>query len=226
MIENLTLTSKQYKLQLKLFGGVVLVITVCLFVASSSTDARAVVGWRSFSSALMASSFLFGLFYRWAWRWGPLPEWLGKPLIGGVWLGYIASDYGRQPNEPRMDKPIVFVVRQTYLTLSIQSFTDYQVGLSNVEALLLDPKTNLIRLAYVFELEREYSGPSTVVNGAGILKLVSENKVLKGEYWTSSPTHGTLQLKHVSSDSKVAKQINEFKDAVRIWPLGPLWRTP
>lgn len=225
MIDNLTLTSQQYSQQLKLFSGVVLIITVGLYVTSNSADNQFVVGWRSFSSSLLIVSFLFGLFYRSIWRWGPFPKWLGKPSIGGVWLGHIASDYGRKPDEPRMEKPIVFVVRQTYLTLSIQSLTDYQIGLSKVEAILLEPKTNLTRLSYVFELENEYSGPSTVINGAGILKLVSDNKVLKGDYWTNSPTHGTLALKHVSSDPKIAMQISEFKDAVRKWPLGPLWHT-
>ena len=223
MIENVTLTSKQYKLQMTLFGSVVLIITLCLFMVSSSADPVGIVGWRSFSSALGISSFLFMLFYRWFWRVGSLPEWLGKPLIGGVWIGHIASNFGHKPGEPLMQKPIVFVVRQTFLTLSIQSFTDYQVGLSRVEVLLLEPNSDLMRLPYVFELENEYSGASTVVNGAGILKLLSDNNMMKGEYWTSSPTHGTLILTQASSDMKLARRIKQFTDATSQWPVGSRW---
>lgn len=223
MISNLTLTSQQFKLQLKLFSGIVLLISVICFITSSSQDKILIVVWRSFSTAIMFATILFSAFYQWIWRLGPIAQWLGKPVIGGVWIGKIASDYQRTPEQPRMEKPIVFVIRQTFLTLTIQSFTDYQIGVSKVEAILLEPKTNVTRLSYVFELENEYSGPSTVVNGAGILKLLSSDKILKGDYWTNTPTHGTLKLKNISSGSRAISEIKEFKDALKRWPLGPYW---
>jgi len=222
-VDNVTLTSKQFALQLKLFAGLVIVIATIALLCTESADSFWAQLQRALSMAIVASSFAFAGLYEWGWRWGPLPKWLGRPVIQGVWLGHIASDYGRKADEPRRQIPIVFVVRQTFLTLSIQSFTQGQTGLSKVEALLIDEGTDSVQLAYVYELQRKYEGTTSLVDGAGILTLNSDQNRLKGSYWASSPSHGTLAVKRVANKTKIIKQIKEFADAKKRWPSESLW---
>jgi len=221
-MENLTLTSQELKRITIVFavafalilGGIALV----QFWRYGEITPGSLLDWAS--ASLTSTTLLFGGFCKWAWCYGPVPRWLGRPVIRGVWLGYLSSDYGRAEGERPLKKPIVFVVRQTYLTLSIQSFTDKQVGESKVEALLRNVRTDAIRLAYVFELKKEYEGSHNLVNGAGDLHLVSDGSVMDGAYWTSSPTSGRLRLRRVS---KEPKGIDRFDDACRKWPDGAKW---
>ncbi|MEJ0039285.1 MAG: hypothetical protein WDO68_25060 [Gammaproteobacteria bacterium] len=221
-MENLTLTSAQFSSLKKAFAVVCGIIAVAIAAAQvhSGAEYSLVQLFRWGSAALTITTGLFWVFYRWAWRWAWIHKWTDQPLVRGVWLGYLSSDYGRKPTDPPLRKPIVFVVRQTYLSLSIQSFTDRQVGESKVEALLRNGRTQAVRLAYVFELKNDYPGTRTLVNGAGDLELLTDSSVLHGNYWTSTPTHGSLRLRRVASDGDNVKR---FEDAVKRWPIGPQW---
>jgi len=221
-MENLTLTSKQFNGLKKAFA--VSVGAISLLIALVHVNFGATVSFanafRWASASLTITSGLFWVFYRWIWRWGPIPKWTGQPVLRGVWLGHLSSDYRRAPTDAPLKKPIVFVVRQTFLSLHIQSFTDTQVGESKVEALLLNPRTQATRLAYVFELKNEFPGTRTLVNGAGDLELLADQSVLQGSYWTSSPTHGSMRLRRMSLDYDDVKR---FEDATRRWRIGPQW---
>jgi hypothetical protein len=220
---NLTLTAEELHRLKKAFALVSIVVTCVI----------ALIQWRFFNSASLSSvpksisfaltvtSGLFYVFYRWGWRTKWIAKWMGRPVVHGVWLGYLSSDFGRLPTDEPLRKPIVFVIRQTYLTLSIQSFTDSQVGESKLEALIRNARTDATRIAYVFELKNEYPGARKLTNGAGDLQLLADDSALKGTYWTSNPTHGTLSLR-LQSDK--CDGIQQFSDATRRWPVGALWK--
>jgi len=221
-MNNLTLTSAQFshlKKAVAGFCGVAALIIGSYHVHHGSTYSLA-NGFRWVSAALTVTTLLFWVFYTWIWRWAWIPKFVGQPVVRGVWIGYLSSNYGRHQGNAPLKKPIVFVMRQTYLTLSIQSFTDTQIGESKVEALLRNERTQAVRLAYVFELKNEYPGTRSLVNGAGDLEFLPLISELRGSYWTSTPTHGSLQLRRVSSDSDTVKR---FEDAVKRWPIGPQW---
>jgi len=221
-MENLTLTSQELRRITTAFAVVfaLLLVGASLIELGLGASLSPSSVMHAASGSLSVTTVLFWAFCRWAWRFGPFPKLLRRPVIRGVWIGHLSSDYGRTETEQPLRKPIVFVVRQTYLTLSIQSLTDKQVGESKVEALLRNERTETIRLAYVFELKNEYAGTRNLVNGAGDLQLLSNNAVLHGAYWTSSPTHGTLRLRRVSAESS---GVDRFEDALRKWPLGGKW---
>ncbi len=223
-MENLTLTDQQFNLLKKSFAAAVVLLAglVALFqihYLQASVTLTSLFRW--FTTGLTAASVVFVIFYRWAWRMGPLPAWSGRPLLQGVWVGYLSSDYGRAPGAPPLTLPIVFVIRQTYLTLSLQSFTASQVGDSRVEAIIRNARTDATRLAYVFELKNQYPGERKLVNGAGDLELLADGTILKGGYWTSSPTHGSLAMRRVSTRTN---EVKRYEDAVKKWPLGVLWQ--
>ncbi|WP_133666693.1 hypothetical protein [Paraburkholderia sp. BL10I2N1] len=144
-MENLTLTHQQFNLLKKSFAWTVALVAgaVAVFnIRFSHTPLSATSLFRCFTTGLSAASLLFFIFYKWAWRVGPLPAWSGRPLLQGVWVGFLSSDYGQAPGTPALTLPIVFVIRQTYLTLSIQSFTQRQTGDSRVEAIICNARND------------------------------------------------------------------------------------
>jgi hypothetical protein len=222
-VKNLTLTEVELK-RLNIAFAVVLAGLALLIWAIAvygfgvgPLDA----GTRALSLALGMTSLVFLAFYRWGWRQKRIARWMRRPRLQGVWLGYLESDFGRAPNEGALRLRIVFIIRQTYLTLSIQSFTERQSAESNLESLLRNTTTDATRLAYVFELQKGYAGSSKHTRGAGMLTLRNKDKILDGEYWTSSPTNGSVRLQQVSRDYD---KVHSFAEAVHMWPEERSWK--
>lgn len=212
-MNNLSLTATEFDRLLKVFGCllgslwlVFFIVQLKVFDVPASSSA-----WRAFSPAVGISIFAFGVFYKLAWRWEWLATRMRRPIVHGVWKGELRSDFvspGAGP-EPLII-PVFFVVRQTYLTLSVESFTEGQQGESRLEALLRNSKTDATRLCYVFELRKRYPGESTLTSGTGDLRLLGNGRELSGSYWTDTPTHGQLHLKLVS---RTTDAIASYKDA-------------
>jgi len=210
-VNNLSITTAELERLLKVFGWLLglfwlvafLIQWKCFNVVASSA------AWRAFSPAVGGAILLFGVFYKVAWRWERLAKWMNRPIVHGIWKGELRSDFGLV-DKSTLVIPIYFVVRQTYLTLSVQSFTDKQDGESRLEVLLKNSKTEATRLCYVFELRKLYPGANLLTSGAGDLRLLSSGRQLKGTYWTNTPTHGELILKLVSRDFD---GIESFDDA-------------
>lgn len=217
-MNNLSLTSAELDRLLKVFSGLLAILgLISFFIYRQIFHAEITPSlMRAFATAVPMATLAFGVFYKVAWRWPLAAKWMRRPVVHGVWFGQLQSDFSKIPGEP-LKLPIVFVIRQTYLTLSVESFTSSQEGESRLEALLKNSKTDVARLCYVFELRKSYPGAQAVVSGAGDLKLVAEGKELRGTYWTNSPTHGEIGLTLLGRD---CKGISCFDDARRKWPIG------
>lgn len=220
-MQNLSLTTKELDRINKIFAFGVTILA-CIFAAAShylfsSTDSFFMSVLRAISPAFVAMSLVFVIFVRWGWKIGIISSLFGRVVVSGTWLGHLTSDYEGKRGQ-RI--PIVFVVRQTYLTVSIQSFTATQEGESSLEALISDVKFSARRLSYVFELRKPYLGTDRLTKGAGQLKFLDKGNRLKGSYWTGSPTQGEIELYKVSDD---VDAVERFDDALRKWPLGKIW---
>jgi hypothetical protein len=218
-MNNLSLTAAEIERLIKAFVyvgcGILALITagnVLLFDTPVVTAA-----WRALSLAVLLTSLLFGYFVSSAWRWPLVAAWMRRPLVHGVWAGKLTSDFKSlsKPDAPATEVPIVFVIRQSYMTLSVQSFTPGQEGESRLEALIRNEKTEATVLSYVFELRRPYSAEGKFTRGAGELKLISNDRELRGLYWTDTPTHGSLVLGRVSEE---VAGIACYEDALKRWP--------
>ncbi|MEQ5127752.1 hypothetical protein ABN225_13230 [Providencia alcalifaciens] len=207
----ISLTSAEFERLLKVFGcllgGLGLIIFLVQWHIFNTPIFSAV--WKAFSVSLMLCIFLFGVFTKLAWRWEKLAKWMNRPLVHGIWKGELKSDFN-SINGERLVVPIIFVIKQTYLTLSIQSFTARQDGESRLEALLRSSKTDVTRLCYVFELRKLFSGANSLTSGAGELKLAGDQLSLNGTYWTNTPTHGDISLTLISRN---CKDISSYQDA-------------
>lgn len=118
----------------------------------------------------------------------------------GLWRGSLSTNYIGPDGQSKPPIEIAFIIKQTYLSLSIESFTRGQEGESKVEALLQNNKTDTTKVCYIFELRRQYKGENKLTMGAGELKLLNMGTRLKGHYWTNSPTQGDLELELITRD--------------------------
>lgn len=214
-MENVTLTRDELDRLLKAFATVVFglgLITVGFLTDWFSKDILTSFG-RASGIALTGAGVLLYVFCEWTWRLGWVARAMKKPLVFGVWIGVLESDYGKQAAP--ISLPIVFVIRQNFLSIHITSYTQTQEGASRVEALIRNSRAETTVLAYVFELTQVYAGATTRTTGTGELKLQGNGNELNGNYWTNSPTHGTLRLRLVSRE---IDGITKFADAAKRWP--------
>ncbi|WP_310564211.1 hypothetical protein [Hydrogenophaga sp.] len=215
----LSLTYPELERLLKFFAGVTVVLAALIgllrWAAFGASEWAAV--WQGVTTALSISALAFGFFSRMTWTSPKLAKWLGRPIVHGLWFGNLDSNYDDKKGAPPPQIEIAFVIRQTYLTLSIESFTKNQDGESKVEALLQNSKTEATRIGYIYELSKLYQGKSSKTSGAGELKLHEAGKRLKGHYWTNSPTQGLIELDFVTRD---IDGVDNFEVAAKIWGLA------
>ena len=216
---SLTLTGVELSRLTKVFAVTALVLTAAISLfrwgCLGHPFGQAVL--QSVFLAITLTGLLFAGFYRFGWRLGPLARWMGRPDLRGVWLGHLASSYFKD-GQPI---PIIFVIRQTYLDISICSYTEKQRGQSTFEALIQNNRHAITVLAYIYELERHYAGAQERVKGTGEVELLGGDR-LRGFYWTNSPTHGSISLQRKSTE---CDGIQNFEDALRKWP-SPEWPPP
>jgi hypothetical protein len=211
----LSLTYQEFERLLKGFTVVTVVIAVFIFAVRIFFETPILTAtWQAISSALTIAGFAFGYFARRTWNYPRLAKWLGRPIIHGLWRGTLNTSYKRPDGQATPPIEIAFVIRQTYLSLSIESFTRNQEGESKVEALIQNMRTDATRICYIFELRRQYNGENKLTTGSGELRLLDAGNRLKGHYWTNSPTQGDLELQLVTRD---CDGVNCFEVAERKW---------
>lgn len=210
----LSITYAELERLLKVFGWVTAALAASLaFARWRFFDASLVAaGFQGVTAAITVTTILLGFLARSTWCSPRLARWLSRPIVHGVWIGELRTDFKRPDGSNREPIRIAFVIRQTYLSLSIQSFTASQEGESKLEALVQNAKNESTRLCYTFELLRQYGGENKLTAGSGDLKLLEQGQRLKGHYWTNSPTQGELDLRLVCRD---CDGIDSFEAASR-----------
>jgi hypothetical protein len=212
----LTLTYEEFLRLLKVFAAVALGFAALFLIArwhllgawSWST------AWQPITASLTLTAFVFGVLANMTWDSPRLARWLSHPTVHGVWLGQLNSNYKAPEGGSAQPIDIVFVIKQTYLTVSIESFTKTQDGGSTLEALVRNVKTNTTELRYVFELRRYFKGENRHTAGCGELRLVDSGRRLKGHYWTNSPTQGNIELQLKTRD---CSRVESYEAAERLW---------
>lgn len=196
----LSLTYSELERLLRAFAIFTIAIAATVFLVRWKIFDAALwtASWQGLSLALSASTLVFGFCSRMTWKSKMLASWLGRPIIHGLWSGTLHTNYRDSDGRTRPPALIFFAIKQTYLTLSIESFTDTQQGESTIEAISRNAKTDGAKVSYIFELRRQYSGENKLTTGSGELRLLDSGMRLKGHYFTNSPTQGDLELRLVS----------------------------
>jgi hypothetical protein len=211
----LSLTYSEFQRLLKAFVIVAFGVAAAIFAVRLYFGIPAAkAAWQAATSSISTITIAFGFFVRRKWQSPFLAKYLGRPIVHGLWRGNLSTNYRGPDGQPRSAIEIAFVIKQTYLSLSIESFTKEQEGESKVEALLQNDKTDSARICYIFELRRQYKGENKLTMGSGELNLLNRGTWLKGHYWTNSPTQGNLELELVTRD---CDHVDCFDVAESIW---------
>lgn len=104
-------------------------------------------------------------FITWAWKWSWVARLMRRSVVPGVWAGRLQSDFKKEGGGS-VDLPIVFVIRQTYLTLSVRSLTRVSVA-HRASKPFLATKTQDTHLSYVFKLDQPWVPGGKYGSGAG-----------------------------------------------------------
>lgn len=190
-----------------------LVATWQLLMGSQPSQPYLMLLVKALPTGVTLSMVLLGFFSKRTWRSGRLSKLLGRPSVHGIWYGHLQTTWKDDKGEVPAPIPIVFVIRQTYFFLSVQSFTERQPSKSTIEVLGTDEKSSDTRLAYVYEMRRLAYGENKITTGYGDLILQDSGTVLAGDYWTNSPTQGQLKLSFVSDE---CDGLNSFESTMRL----------
>ena len=144
------------------------------------------------------------LFSIWAfrrpWTYGWLAWLTGRPIIHGVWFGHLDTSYESGDESVGTRIPIAFVIKQTFLSYSLLSYTERQDSVTLAETLDVDDKHSTVHLRYMYRFQIMRATERKQTTGAGELKLIEGGRKLKGHYLTDSPTHGSAELAFVQRE--------------------------
>jgi hypothetical protein len=138
-------------------------------------------------------------FDRWVWRVPGLTSVHGVPDLNGTWYGELRSmwsDPATGASPPSI--PTVIVVRQTYTTVSVRSFTAESSSVSIAAGLIAEPDGSLV-LTYLYRNEPKLSvqDRSRAHHGGVRLALAGDTDKCEGSYWTDRTSKGELSLRRV-----------------------------
>lgn len=190
-------------------GGLVGLIRHYAFGA----DATAALAIGLISGASWAVLFSTSVFRR-PWTCGWLAWLTGRPIIHGVWFGHLDTSYESGDDSVGKRIPIAFVIKQTFLTYSLLSYTERQDSVTLAETLDVDEKHSTVHLRYMYRFQIMRATERKQTTGAGELKLIEGGTKLKGHYLTDSPTHGSIELVFVQ---RQVDRIDTFKAVQQLY---------
>ena len=170
--------------------------------------------WQSITTALALPPLLIWGLSKLQWKHPRLAWLMGKRMVHGLWWGELKSEFKPfEGADPLPVIPIAFVVQQSYFFLTIQSYTPSVPARSTLEIMVVDPRSSIGQLQYVFEMRRMQDAEDKITIGYGDLQLTSGDKRLEGYYWTNSPTRGHISLDLLTRDFS---GIGSFADAQKV----------
>lgn len=199
-----------------------ILFTIFMFLLIGAID-RFEIDWQTLGrlpAAITATAFSWAAIVKWGWKRRPFTLLLRVPILEGTWTGHLESDWVRGADNPQQEIPIVFVIRQNLLSLTVLSFTEDRHGISYVAQLLKNEAANTVKLAYVYSLREEFRAGEGVQQGTAEVRVIGrQGNELRGEYWTNTKTRGRLILTRRSS-----QEVDSFQEAKSKWNRTP-WRT-
>ena len=163
---------------------------------------------RAISTGISITSIFWIIHVKWLWKLPLFNQIIVRPNMNGTWAGILVSDWRGDDGKQVAPKDIFVVVRQDFLNLHITTFTNNFIGVSYVEALLIDKQRGVQKMVYLYKKETADYGMQESNEGISELRLISNDKQkLEGRYWTSIKTNGYLKLEKVSK-----KHVETFEE--------------
>jgi SMODS-associating 2TM, beta-strand rich effector domain len=167
---------------------------------------------RVVTSAPLIVLILFAIFDNWLWHFRWIRRVVHRPLLAGTWKGQLVSlRTSAAGTEESHTLPVLLVIRQTYLTLSITMISAESKSRS-IGALLQrntnDDFTTFYHYDNVPALEYRHESPRHA--GSATLDIAGLTPTsLNGEYWTDRRSRGHFKVNKIST-----KRFGSWTDAV------------
>lgn len=165
--------------------------------------------------AATITAVLWGVYFRWGWKWWPFAYLFKRPRIDGTWVGHLESDWVKNGTNATSLIPIAFVINQTFFSLTLRSFTGAREGISDVASLVVKPEAEIVYVSYIYGLRQEFVAGAGEQQGAGELRLVDKSMELKGQYWTNTKTSGRVRVQR-----KTRKRFSSFGEVEKVYPVS------
>lgn len=162
-------------------------------------------------STLGIITFSWGLYFSFLWKWKFFRHILYKENLNGTWLGtYTSTNF--TTNEQYKGK-IAIVIRQKFLNVNVQSFTENYINYSFGEAVKYHSESELLELIYLYSQSPLNPTDDRIRKGTSELKLQIELGEYKlfGDFWTNHNSKGSLEFERTSK-----KHCTSYKEANKL----------
>lgn len=168
-------------------------------------------GFTKIPSLLSAVVLFWGFYLSIGWKIPGLKYLVYKENLNGTWYGTYNSKNFTSAEE--FNGGIAVVIRQTFLTLDVKSYTENFINYSFGEVLNYDSKSDSHQLIYLYSQSQFNPTDDNVRKGTSELNLHCNihQEELFGDFWTNHNSKGFLQLKKISK-----KHSKSFAEAQNI----------
>ena len=171
------------------------------------------LGIEAIISSLKTVSILTGwwwFYFKIGWKLPVLKKILPRINLNGTWFG----EYESQDQKKKyFSGEIAVRIKQDYLNISLNSFTEKYQHYSYSEELKYDEKSDIHGIVYVYLQKENNIFDTAQRNGTSELTLKNINNEywLKGDFWTIHGTQGKIKVKRISK-----KHIDTFDEAMSV----------
>jgi len=194
--------------------GVIGVATAKVYLSDDTPFSMA--GWRAVQLGITVIMVFWAFFFRCGWRWPVFRRLFNRPDLNGTWIGMFSTDWKDENGHSPPPQRMAVVIRQTFLTLHISSFTERLVAHSYAENLILELERGLRYIAYLYAKDTTSIGDPGNREGAAEFRIIEgDRSELIGHYWSNQKTCGRISLRRAGSE-----HVSSYEDAKRRWNQG------
>ena len=180
-----------------IWGVVISVLLVygSLFLLTQDVNHVTVLGLlKIIPTTVTVELLLWLVFSKWGWRWKMFHPWLlTTPNLSGNWEGTIHYMWNGDEGE----RPTIVKICQSFNHVNVILSTSESDSRSVSAEFDIDEKRGIYSLYYTYVNEPQITIQSRSAIHYGTTRLnfnLDDTTELKGEYWTSRGTKGTIEL--------------------------------
>ncbi len=140
-------------------------------------------------------SAIFAIFFvSHAWKWKSFAGWLVPfPNLNGCWEGCIKYNYDGKDSSRKIEVNI----KQTFISIIVNLESKESHSKNFCGSFNIDKRRDEKQLIYSYfnEPDAKYRNRSPLHYGTTKLEISSDDKSMKGEYWTNRGSAGSISLK-------------------------------
>lgn len=190
---------------LKITAG--LAILIFLMMLFGGVDFKTWEGLKKVSAVFTYVILFWAFYFSIGWRLPIIKHLIYTENLNGTWLG---NYHSKSADNELFNGEIILVIRQTFLWITVVSYTEKYLSYSYGEAILNSVKHDSKLLIYLYSQNQYNPIDNLARRGTSELHLLVENgrKKLFGEFWTNHNSQGGLSLEKLTS-----KHLSSFADA-------------